>query len=285
MASSIDLSANRDLQLLVDVVGAIRRAPPDSRPLLVGAVARDILLSYAHGIRLERATHDIDFAFAVTSWDEFMAMRSALVASGDFAEVEGNLHRLDFRNGTRVDFLPFGGVEDKQHTVAWPPEGDVVMNLIGYSEALADAIEVILPAGERVAAVSLPGLAMLKLFAWRDRGRRQRPSKDAIDLWSVLLNYLEAGNQERVYTEAAHLLELADYDHRRAGAWLLGRDMRALLAHGDGAALMATISLLGAETDADGHLDLARDMRRTDAQGALDLLRSLLAGLDGSRWP
>lgn len=233
MALPIDLSANRDLQLLVDVIGAIRRALPGSRPLLVGAMARDILLSHAHGIRLERATYDIDFAFAVTSWDDFMSMRSALVASGDFSEVDDNLHRLYFRKSTRVDFLPFGGVEDKQHTVAWPPDGDVVMNVLGYSEALAGAIEVMLAAGERVATVSLPGLAALRLFAWRDRGRRERPSKDATDLWWMLLSYLEAGNQERVYTEAAHLLELDDYDHRRAGAWLLGQDIRKPLAHGE----------------------------------------------------
>lgn len=285
MASRIDLSANRDLQLLVDVVGAIRRALPSSRPLLVGAMARDILLSYAHGIRLERATYDIDFAFAVAAWSEFMAMRSALVASGAFAEVDSNLHRLSYREGTRVDFLPFGGVEGKQHTVAWPPDGDVVMNVLGYREALAQAIDVALPGGEQVAVVSLPALAVLKLFAWRDRRRREAPGKDATDLWSVLRNYLEAGNQDRVYTEAAHLLELAGYDHCRAGAWLLGLDMRALLAHGDGVAKSETIAMLRAESDPDGNLDLARDMRRTDAQMAVDLLRSLLAGLEGQPSP
>lgn len=37
--------------------------------MLVGATARDILLTHVFGIPARRATYDIDFAVAVANWD------------------------------------------------------------------------------------------------------------------------------------------------------------------------------------------------------------------------
>lgn len=109
-ASSLDLSDRRELQLLADLVTAIRLAKPDARFLLVGAMARDLLLAYAHGIQAHRATEDIDFAFAVDDWSGFAGLRDALIANGGFADVAGVAHRLSFARH-RVDLIPFGGVE------------------------------------------------------------------------------------------------------------------------------------------------------------------------------
>lgn len=286
MASSIDLSSRRDILSLVDVVSLFRQALPGYRPLLVGAMARDVLLAFAYGIPIERATYDLDFAFAVDDWTEFLRIRDSLVATGECSRDPALAHRLLFRGNTRVDILPFGGVEETGRVLVWPPERATAMNVIGYREALADAVLVLLPGGDSLDVVSLPGLAALKLFAWRDRRRSAPPyGKDAVDLWSIMLNFREAGNDERIYIDAAHLLEQPDYDHRRAGAWLLGRDMRTLLTNGTGDALAPMLELLAKEVDADGSLDLARDMRSTDAQTALDLLRALNAGVKGEATP
>ena len=282
----IDLSAREDLQQLPGVVASLRRALPlESRPLLVGATARDILLSFAHGIQLERATLDIDFAFAIKSWKNYTEMRDALVASGEFTLAAGHQNRMVFRGGTRVDFIVFGDVEGPDHKIAWPPDGDVVMNVSGYREAMADAIQVSLPGGERVDVISLPALALLKLFAWRDR-RNTVPAygKDAMDLWSVLANYRAAGNDGRAYDEAAHLLDEPDYDYLRVGAWLLGKDVRTLLSNGDGIVLESALELLAAEVNSES-LDLARDMRNGDTQVAVDLLRAMISGVRGDAKP
>ena len=79
-----------------------------------------------------------------------------------------------------------------------------------------------------MAIASLPGIAILKLFAWADRG--QENPKDAIDLVSLLRGYHEAGNESRIYQEEAALkaLETAGYDIELAGAWLLGNDVAAM---------------------------------------------------------
>lgn len=49
--SSLDLSARADLAWLADLIGDAQRAVPSVEWLIVGALARDLHLSYAHGIR------------------------------------------------------------------------------------------------------------------------------------------------------------------------------------------------------------------------------------------
>jgi predicted nucleotidyltransferase len=281
-ASSLDLSDRNELRLLADLVTAIRQAKPDARFLLVGAMARDLLLTYAHGIASRRATEDLDFAFAVDDWRAFTELRSALLGGG-FAEVAAVPHRLNY-DGRRVDLIPFGGVERVDGTIDWPPPQDTRMVVLGFREAMDATVEVKLPGGTLVAVASLPALALLKLFAWADR-RYTQPGKDAGDFWLLLRNYLDAGNRERLYTEAAHLLEATDYDDDLAGAWLLGSDARQLLAPHLGApsAALVRASALLAGDDPEGPVQLAADMDTLDLQHAVDMLGAFRAGLHGAR--
>lgn len=281
-ASSLDLSSRRELGLLADLVQAIRRARPDARFLLVGAMARDLLLSFAHGIESRRATEDLDFAFAVDDWRAFAELRAALLGGG-FAEAAAVPHRLNY-DGYRVDLIPFGGIERVDGTIDWPPPQDTRMVVLGFREAMAAAVAVKLPGGMEVAVASLPALALLKLFAWADR-RYTQPGKDAGDLWLLLRNYLDAGNRARLYDEARHLLEAADYDDELAGAWLLGSDARELLAPRPGApsAALVRASALLAGNDPEGPVQLAADMDTLDLQHAVDMLGAFRAGLSGAK--
>lgn len=82
--SSLNLADKQDLTFLAELVADLRAVAPLVRTLLVGAVARDLLLFYAHGIRAPRATADIDLAMAVADWNAFERLRDALLASGMF---------------------------------------------------------------------------------------------------------------------------------------------------------------------------------------------------------
>jgi predicted nucleotidyltransferase len=241
------------------------------------------LLGYAHGIHIQRATEDIDFAFAVPDWRAYGELREALIAGGGFAEVPRVMHRLLFAGLRRVDLLPFGGVEDSNGAIDWPPPQDSRMVVLGFREAMASAVQVQLPGGTAVAVASLPAQAVLKLFAWDDRRYVQR-GKDAGDFWLLLHSYLAAGNRERLYTEAMHLFEAEDYDDDLAGAWLLGFDARQLLTLGgdvDNIALAGAVALLAGETG-DGRVQFATDMHTLDLQHAVDMLRACHAGLSGT---
>ena len=97
---------------------------------LVGAMARDLLLGHVFGLSTGRATRDVDFAFALEGWEQFRQIQDRLIASGRFAAVRDIAHRLLFSSGNgdqrrMVDLLPFGGVEQPMHTIAWPPDMQV----------------------------------------------------------------------------------------------------------------------------------------------------------------
>ncbi|MGB5080474.1 MAG: nucleotidyl transferase AbiEii/AbiGii toxin family protein, partial [Burkholderiales bacterium] len=228
MAISLDLSQRIELRLFAAAVHEVSRAASDAPFFLAGALARDVLLQYAHGIDTGRQTADVDLALAMENWRRYEALRADLIRSGQFAAVPAAIHKLRFRGSLEVDFLPFGPIERADRTIAWPPDGAFVMTTFGFREMHTATISVALPDGAQVQVASLPALALLKLVAWANR-RLTEPGKDAHDLKLILRHYLDAGNADRLHTEGAELLQSADFDYETAGAWLLGKDMAHLL--------------------------------------------------------
>lgn len=197
---------------------------------LIGASARDLLMYHVFEIRSGRATKDTDFAIALKSWNQFERINERLIQTGRFSRGQAT-HRMYFdveenQQAYPIDLVPFGGVEEARGQIAWPPEGHVVMNVIGYEEALQSALLVEVCPGLITKVVSLPALAALKVFAWKDRGDTNR--KDAQDLLFLLKNYTTAGNYERIFDNAS-LLEACSYDSDLAGAALLGFDCRVMM--------------------------------------------------------
>lgn len=197
---------------------------------VIGAMARDILLTHVHGIGTGLATRDIDFAVAVDDWTGFDRIRNALLESRR-CEPSGTLHRLVYRpdpasRGIPLDLIPFGGVEQPPGALAWPPDGGVRMNVAGHPEVLAHAVSVQLAPDVTVLVASLAGLAILKLFAWQDRGNEN--PKDAGDLALLMRHHAKAGNEDRLYGADGDLLERAGFDPDHASPALLGRDARRM---------------------------------------------------------
>jgi predicted nucleotidyltransferase len=98
------------------------------------------------------------------------------------------------------------------------------MNVAGYHDALATAQDVEVHPGLVVRVASLPALAVLKLFAWADRGAGNR--KDALDLALLLRQYGAAGNEDRLFGEEIGLFEAVSYNLDLASPRLLGKDAR-----------------------------------------------------------
>jgi predicted nucleotidyltransferase len=195
---------------------------------LAGAMSRDILLSNVFGNTPARATRDVDFAIAVADWAQFDALKKQFIDTGKFKYEDNIAHRLHYipegqEHSYALDIIPFRGVEAKTNIVAWRPDMKVMMNVSGYEEALESAVHVQIEDGLNIRVASLPGLALLKLFAWVDRGNET--SKDAEDLVTLLRNYSDAGNQDRLYGEEGWALEETNYDLELAGSRLLGYDV------------------------------------------------------------
>ena len=224
---------------------------------LIGAMARDVLLEHVFGLDTGRATRDIDFAFALAGWEQFQQLQERLIAGGHFVAVRNITHRLLFRPDSNaqeylVDLLPFGGVEQPTHTIAWPPDMQILMNVAGYRDVLETAPLVQVATGLSIRIVSLPGLAMLKLFAWQDRGLEG--GKDAIDLVTLCQRYADAGNEDRLFGEDLAALQAVDFNMEFAGAWLLGKDMAAT------ASPQTRVQVQGLLSDAHVSQQLVNDM-------------------------
>lgn len=196
--------------------------------MLVGATARDVLLTHVFGLAMRRATHDVDCAVAVKDWEQFDALRAALLATGMFKDAGRAKQRLYYlddegAHAFPLDLVPFGAITKGSDEIAWPPELKTIMNVAGYEDVLAAAEWVEFAAGFQQKVVSVAGLVILKLVAWSDRGRDD--PKDALDLAFIMDSYANAGNVDRVY-EVDGVIEAGDYDQDAGGVYLLGLDMQ-----------------------------------------------------------
>ena len=276
--SLIDLTARKGLDWLATVVQDLQVAAGREQALLVGALARDLLLHYVHGVPIVRATIDVDLAFAVADWDDFDSLREALLRSGTFGTEQPVVHRLIHRTGVPVDLIPYGGVEGPDSSIVWPDD-ESEMSVLGFREAVETAVDVVLPGRVCVSTVSIPMLAVLKLIAWSHR-HVLAPAKDAGDLFLILSNYFEVEDSIRLYDEASHLLEDKDFDYDAAGAWLAGHDAGLLVARCENPKKVIdhVESVLATETDPNGPLRLISEVGAGELDRKRQLLKAFLAG-------
>ena len=156
----LDFSLRPELGLHARVVADVEAvaAPMGIDTVITGAFARDLHLLYRYGIDMQRQTEDIDFGLAVSDWAAFDALRERLNATGVFPAPTTVAHRLRHHNGLPVDLVPFGSIEARDRTIAWPPRGDVVMNVFGFCGALATAHSIVLPGNVQSRVCPCPDL-------------------------------------------------------------------------------------------------------------------------------
>lgn len=192
--------------------------------LIVGAMARDIVLVHGFGAAIERGTRDVDFGIQVASWADFEKLESSLIDRGFVSSREPQ--RLISPEEWEleiayIDLVPFGDLSDAAAQITWPPDGEVKMSVLGFAEALENAIQVKLDANPDlvVPVASPPGMALLKLVAWGERDIGLRP-KDAQDLLYLMNTYLKI---EDAVNEAYESGAMDEFDHEfgPVGAYLL----------------------------------------------------------------
>lgn len=202
------------------------------KAFVVGATARDLIFEYVYDAKIYRATEDIDFGVAVRSWKEYELLKKALIETKKFRDDAKNEQRIRWigdNSEMKVDLVPFGGLESPPGQIAFPPENDFVMSTVGLKEAFENSL--LLEAGENliVRIASLAGLVLLKFVAFNDRPHIRR--RDVQDIFFIAQNYLDAGNEDRLYDAAADadLLDDENFDYQSSGARMLGRDVAHLL--------------------------------------------------------
>lgn len=247
---------------------------------VVGAAARDMILECRYGVGAQRATHDIDIGVNVSDWDQFQRLSERLIQFHNFFQAEEK-HRIRFDNKIPLDIVPFGSIEDENNQISWPPEHKIILNVLGFNDAYKDTQMIRLRAEPvlDIKVATLSGLVVLKLISWVDRSFKD---KDAKDLDYVITNYLEAGNQDRLYDENEDILVGYDFEYELSGARLLGRDISKVVNQKTKAALL---EILNRETDENGQFRLAikmvgiPSMAENDIDKRLTLLNALKQGI------
>lgn len=244
---------------------------------IIGATARDLIFEYAYGIKAPRATRDIDLGVQVATWRDFENLKSQLIATGQFTDTK-DVQRLRHQSGIPVDIVPFGAIEEDGN-ICWPPDYSIEMTVTGFQEAYDNTQLVRLretPALD-VPVVSPVGLIVLKILAWKKRCY-PLAKKDAADIAFLLRNYIDAGNDALLWEQHEDLIT-DEYDYRKAGARMLGREMAKILSP---KSKQLILEILRNETGEQKIYRLVEDMMSNPEQfdENLELLEALHRGLN-----
>jgi predicted nucleotidyltransferase len=196
---------------------------------VIGATARDIIMQI-HDEKTGRATRDLDIAIAIDNWDEFKKVEEGIVNIEGFEKDKNQKQRFIFLNDFQLDIVPFGEVMKEDDKIFWPPEEDIAMSILGFSEVNEDAKAVLIDEDIEIHVASLAGVFILKTVAWLDRNIKG--NKDADDMAFIINNYHNI-HSERAITDHFDLYEVEEFDILFAGSRLLGRDIAKLLSDYD----------------------------------------------------
>jgi len=181
--------------------------------VIIGAMAYRFWIDDPH-----RHTEDVDVVLAL-DLDELSKLGEPLAERGwrQDARLE---HRWRNPQGARFDVLPVGRKAQLEKEILWPRSG-IRMNVVGFDHVFRDAVEFEVVAGLKARIVPLVVLAFTKMISYMDDPYARR--KDLEDVLAILRRYEERG--ERRFGDEV-IESGVEYD--AAGAYLLGRDLRAL---------------------------------------------------------
>jgi predicted nucleotidyltransferase len=195
--------------------------------LIIGALARNLFLQNKPNIPLPRWTYDVDVACLVENWEEYDTLVNCLIETGCFARSPDYNHRLLLDN-TPLDLIPFGGIEDEAGEIAWPPDFDEKMSVMGFKTALNSALKIKVDK-LTVKVINPPLFAILKLTSYIADPSR---TKDLEDFYFITNNYFEIIDADTIIYDSngtdADILLQDNFDYTQAGAELIGRDCSRL---------------------------------------------------------
>jgi predicted nucleotidyltransferase len=131
---------------------------------LIGAVSRNVWLSGINGITPRRTTADVDFAVFINDQGVYEQLKEYLTTIEGFQPYKENAFVLIWKDGTEIDLLPFGAIEDENRKVTVQGTGYTSIHVDGFKEVYDQQLpEVELSENHRFKCCTLPGIVLLKL--------------------------------------------------------------------------------------------------------------------------
>jgi len=197
---------------------------------LIGALARQVW--YEKGNMSFRTTKDVDYAVLVSNEDEYQRIRAYLIDTEKFTPYRGNAFVLIAPDGTQVDILPFGEIED-DGSVTVNGQGMTSIRVDGLIDVYNNGIEdVEFETGHSFKVATLPAIALLKFIAYDDRPEHRQ--KDATDISNLVVHFFTL-NDEMIYQHHNDLFdEKKNIVFESIGPIVLGREMRKIASSNEG---------------------------------------------------
>jgi len=198
----------------------------DAEFYVIGATARDIILSGIYDQIPTRKTNDLDIAIAIPDWSKFQEIADGLCSLDGFEKSNKQTQRFLYKTFFQLDIVPFGEIAHADNHIYWPPEESQAMSVAGFTDVAKHTLEITIDDSFKIYVATLPGIFILKLNAWKSRNIET--NRDADDMAFIITNYLGI-NEERAAIHHYDLYEVEDFSTFIAGASLLGRDMKEIL--------------------------------------------------------
>jgi predicted nucleotidyltransferase len=189
---------------------------------VIGATARDIILSGIHAQHSGRKTVDLDIAIAIPDWNKYQEISDRLCQEEGFTKSTEQKQRFFYKGVYMLDIVPFGDVAKEDKYIYWPPEESFAMPVHGFIEVAKDALEITVDNLLTIRVASLPGIFILKLIAWYDRHLEH--DRDAEDMAFIISNYLSL-NDERAARDHYDIYDRTPFSNFIAGGTLIARDI------------------------------------------------------------
>lgn len=220
-----------------EALRALRGLWGDAKISLVGAAA---LASQMPGF--QRQTNDLDVTVAVPL-NELPSEIHKLPGWQRHSRFE---QRWLSPAGIVVDIIPAGPELLRAGRIRWPSGHE--MSLLGFRHAFSNVHPLALGAGQSVNVAAVEVIALLKVVAYLDRPEGR--TKDLGDLAFILEQYLPDTDPRR-FSDFDNVLA-AGISFEAVSAYMLGRDLSAIVNEEEQSALQSFIARVNGEGDG-GH--------------------------------
>jgi predicted nucleotidyltransferase len=194
---------------------------------IIGAVARDIILEL-YDEKSKRVTMDLDIAIAINDWSAFDVLATQIVSLPNFTKDTKQQQKFLYKSNFEIDIVPYGGIKNQNDKIFWPPDESFAMTVLGFEEVEDSLLKIQIDEEVNFEIVSLEGVFLLKLFAWKDRSNKT--TKDAEDLGFLLNNYFNINRDSSFDEPYNKVYDLEDFTELNAGAIILGQKLNLMLA-------------------------------------------------------
>jgi len=247
---------------------------------VIGATARDIVMQI-HNQKSGRATYDLDIAVAISNWEEYQKVEDGITNIEGFKKDTDQKQRFIYLNDFQLDIIPFGNVMKEDEKIFWPPEEDIAMSILGFSEVNKHTLPVKIDDELEVQVASLAGVFILKTVAWTER--HMQGNKDADDLAFIITNYLTIYEKRAIEKYYDFIYVVDDFDTFTAGSKLLGLDIANLLSDNN-SALEKITSIIKLELKKEEESKLMNQIIETHRSltfdSIYDCLENILKGIE-----